>query len=360
MKVLAMYLPQYHSIPENDRWWGEGYTEWDAVKQAKPLYSKHYQPRIPANNNYYNLAQEDAKTWKWQAKLANKYGVYGFCIYQYWFLGKQLLEKPMEILLRHPEIPIRYTICWANETWTRTWYDLKNEILMKQEYGTEKDWKKHFQYLLPFFQDPRYIKIQNKPMLHIYHSYDIQRLKDMRALWDRLARENGFAGIYLVSGNTNGVLEKRKDLIDAYYNFEPGYSLKHQLGIAETVKYLGKTWARKQYNSLFHKEVLERTLDIRKIYQVNIRSSNSTKPVFPGTFPMWDNTPRRKHKGFVYTNASPRLFYKNLCQIKENLKEPLDFVYVNAWNEWGEGAYLEPDEINKYKFLQAIYNSNKK
>ena len=146
-----MYLPQYHEIEENNKWWEPGYTEWTAVKRAKLLDKAHKQPRVPLNDNYYDLSDETGSVWMWQANLAKEYGVYGFCIYHYWFKGKQLLEKPMEILLLHPEIDINYTICWANETWTKTWYGLETEILMKQEYGEQADWDKHFEYLCRFF-----------------------------------------------------------------------------------------------------------------------------------------------------------------------------------------------------------------
>ena len=142
MKILCMYLPQFHEVEENNRWWGAGYTEWTAVKRAKPIYRGHIQPKIPLNENYYDLSDVSARTWKWQSDLARQYGVHGFCVYHYWFKGKQLLQKPLEILLNHPEIDIRYCICWANESWTRTWYGLEKEMLAEQTYGKEKGWKK--------------------------------------------------------------------------------------------------------------------------------------------------------------------------------------------------------------------------
>lgn len=357
MKLLSLYLPQYHRIKENDKWWGEGYTEWSAVKSAKPYYKKHNQPRVPLNNNYYDLLNQGVETWEWQAKLAKQYGVYGFCIYHYWFLGKQLLEKPMEILLNNPEIDINYCICWANESWTKTWYGLETEVLMKQEYGNIEDWKKHFNYLLPFFNDPRYIKIKNKPMINIYRTFDIDKLDEMINVWNCLAIDNGFDGVYIVSGNTHSKLETRHELIDAYYNFEPGFSLKHKLNYLQSLSYYSKTAILQSINRIFNTQLLERKLDIKNIYKVNWKIDNNiNKPVFPGTLPMWDNTPRRKYKGFEYTNSSPKLFAENLKMIKQNLPKDseIDFVYVNAWNEWGEGAYLEPDEKYKYQYLEAI------
>jgi hypothetical protein len=358
MKILAMYLPQYHEIIENNMWWGEGYTEWNAVKSAKPLYRGHNQPRIPLDGNYYDLLNNSLETWLWQAELAKKYNVHGFCIYHYWFNGKQLLEKPAELLRENEEIDLKYCFCWANETWTKTWYGLENEILMKQEYGNEKSWEKHFEYLLPFFKDSRYIKIRNKPMFNIYHSYEIEKLDDMLNLWNKKAKENGFDGIFIVSGNTGANLELREDLVDAYYNFEPGYSLKHKIGASDKLKYYARTWTVQKINKIFNKELLERKVDIRSIYKVNTidKERLTNKPVYLGTLPMWDNTPRRSYKGLEYVNSSPQLFLENLKQIKKssNYNNEDYYVYLNAWNEWGEGCYIEPDEKYNYEFLEAI------
>jgi len=356
MKILCMYLPQFHEISENNNWWGKGYTEWSSVKKAKPLFKKHVQPKIPLNNNYYNLASEDAKTWAWQAKLAKEYGIYGFCIYHYWFKGKQLLEKPMEILLEHPEIDINYSICWANETWTRTWYSLEKEILISQEYGSENDWRDHFNYMLQFFKDKRYIKINNKPMLNIYRSSDIKDLKEMICCFNKLAIENGFDGIYVVASNNNGDLENRTEVIDAYYNFEPGYTLKHRLNVLQSFNYGIKIWLKQLRNKHINIKILERKIDARQIYKVIIDGSEtSSKKVFKGIFPMWDNTPRRGYKGLAYINTSPKLFYDALLTLQDQIKnDELDFLYINAWNEWGEGDYLEPDETYKYQYLEAI------
>jgi hypothetical protein len=351
-----MYLPQYHSIAENDEWWGEGYTEWTAVKRAQPLFNGHIQPKVPLDMNYYDLSDTSAKSWKWQAQIANKYDVYGFCVYHYWFKGHQLLQKPLEILLQHPEIDIRYTMCWANETWTRTWYGQKKDILMKQEYGVEEDWDAHFQYLLKFFKDDRYIKINNKPVLNIYRSSDIQDLGKMREFWDRLAKKNGFDGIYVIAANTHSDLETRDDIVDAYYDFEPGYTLKHKLNFFQTFFYASKVLLRRVLNNLFNLRLVEHMIDaqlINKMMKRNIRRSN--KPLFPGAFTMWDNTPRVSYRGTIYKNANPETFSNRLKEIHNTINnEELDFVFINAWNEWGEGCYLEPDSIHQYDYLEMI------
>ncbi|MRH41229.1 glycosyl transferase [Aquibacillus halophilus] len=356
MKILCMYLPQYHEIEENNEWWGEGYTEWTATKNAFPLFRGHEQPKVPLNENYYDLSDESADTWKWQAELAKRYNIYGFCVYHYWFKGKQLLQKPLEILLNNPQIDINYCICWANESWTRTWYGLEKEVLMKQEYGNRSDWKEHFIYLLKFFKDKRYIKVNNKPMLNIYRSSDINKLEEMLDFWNELAVENGFDGIYIVSANNNGELEKRENLIDAYYNFEPGYTLKHKLNMLQKLKYNINVLLRQETNRILKVKLLERIIDAKKINQMMLkRIENTTKPVFKGAYVMWDNTPRRSYKGLVYKNTSPDLLYETLIKIKSTLDDDdLNFVYLNAWNEWGEGCYLEPDKNNRYKNLEAV------
>lgn len=355
MKILAMYLPQYHRVKENDIWWGNDYTEWEAVKNAKPLFKGHKQPRVPLNDNYYDLSNENGDTWRWQADLAKKYGVYGFCIYHYWFgEGKQLLEKPMKILLSHPEININYCVCWANESWTRTWYGLESEILMEQKYGGIDEWENHFNYLLPFFKDSRYIKIDCKPVINLHRSSYIPNLDEMRKTWDNLAKINGFAGVYIIAANTGGELETRSDLVDAYYNFEPGYTLNHKIKPLERTIYGSSIFTKTLYNKLFSKKVIERVVDSKKIYKwMNRENIKYKKPVYKGTFPMWDNTPRRSYKGLYYKNSSPELFKKSLEVIKRKISNE-EFVFINAWNEWGEGCYLEPDNNNNYRYLESI------
>lgn len=356
MKVIAMYLPQYHTFPENDEWWGKDYTEWTAVKRGKPLFRGHIQPRIPLNNNYYNLVEDGVNTWKWQAETAKKYGVYGFAIYQYWFSSeKQLMNRPMEILLEHPEIDINYCICWANESFTRTWYGLENQVLMEQVYGDESDWRKHFEYNLHFFKDERYIKVDNKPLFQIYKSSDIENLRGMLDCFNKWAVEEGFSGIYVVSGKTAANQEARKELIDGYYYFEPGYTLKHGFSKTDKIQYDISVLVNTVLNRFRKDKKLERYISIKKIYKgITDRQYESNE--YPCIFPDWDNTPRRSYKGLVYKGASKECFYGALKKLVE--KNP-EFIYINAWNEWGEGAYLEPDEYRKYEFLEAVKECQK-
>lgn len=355
MKIMCMYLPQYHTFPENDEWWGKGYTEWTAVRRGRPLFKNHIQPRVPLDKRYYDLVNEGAETLRWQAEIAKQYGIYGFSIYQYWFGSKQLMNRPMEILLENPDIDIHYSVCWANESWTRTWYGLSNHVLMEQEYGNEEDWKRHFEYLLKFFNDERYIKINNRPLLQIYRSFDIKELKDMRACFDKWAVEAGYDGIYIMSGKTAGILDERSELIDGYYYFEPGYTLKHNLSFLQKFRYNAGVLTRSIINRLRpeEKKILERRIPSKWILEP-IKKREYKANEYPGLIPDWDNTPRRDYKGLVYTKTSPEQFGLALKALKEKKSGEDDFVFINAWNEWGEGAMLEPDEYRGYAYLEKI------
>ena len=227
MKVIALYLPQFHQIPENDRWWGEGFTEWVNVKNARPLYSGHYQPREPLNKNYYDL--NDIETIKWQCKIAREHGLYGFSFYHYWFNGHLLLQKPMEMLLANKEIDINYCICWANHNWTDGWKSTGNAVntLIAHDFDNEEDWVHHFDYMLQFFKDDRYIKENNKPLLTIYIPQIIGKLNKMLALWNDLAIANGFNGMTFLYQSAPAFLDKSWDRSKFKYGiqFNPDYAI---------------------------------------------------------------------------------------------------------------------------------------
>lgn len=367
MKIMCMYLPQFHSFPENDEWWGDGYTEWVAVKKGKPLYKGHVQPKEPIDGHYYDLKNEAVETFKRQAELAKEYGIYGFSMYQYYFNGKTLMEAPLEILLSHPEIDLKYNLCWANESWTRTWYGLENQVLMEQTYGEKEDWKRHFDYLLPFFKDERYIKVSNKPVYQIYKTFDIPCFKEIAECFNEWAKEAGFDGVYFISGKTAAGNEERreaKELIDAYYYFEPGYSLKYGISKLRMFKYnisVAINTLLNKYRGEDNKK-LERFINADWIYEA-ITSRDYAANEYPGLIPDWDNTPRRSHKGLVYKGTSPEKFEKALKALIEkksslNKDDESGFIYINAWNEWGEGAYLEPDKYRGYAYLEAVKRCN--
>ena len=400
MRPLALYLPQFHSFKENDGWWGKGYTEWTAVRGAKPLFDGHLQPRVPYDGDYYDLSDEGGERLRIQAEQAKEYGICGFVFYQYYFTGHKLMERPMEILLAHPEVDIKYCVCWANETWRRAWYDYNEEILLEQTYGGETEWKEHFDYLLKFFKDERYIKIGDKPMLCVYRPFEIAELRSMRDCFDRWAREAGYGGIYLVGGKS-GPGEDTRNICDAHYYFEPGYSLKHGLTGYQTFEYNMSTVFNRMGNVIrrtiaggYHtdnteslkkghgspdtirnsgsgniagtesaqepsyinqsimSDRLEHRVPIDWVYDAILRHEYKDNE-YPGIIARWDNTPRRGSKGLVYTGASAEKFKEVLCKLKQKIPEE-SFVFINAWNEWGEGAMLEPDKEEGYAYLEAI------
>lgn len=369
MKVIPVYLPQFHTIPENDEWWGKGFTEWVNVRNAQPLYEGHNQPRVPLNNNYYDLS--DLETLKWQCKLAKEYGIYGFCMYHYWFNGHLLLEKPMEMLLAHPEIDIKYCISWANGEWRDTWKSSNHsssKILIFDDFNNEQGWVDHFNYMLPFFKDPRYITENNKPLMVIYAPHIIIKLNKMLDLWTQMAIEAGFDGLTYIYQSASSSLDTSWDRSKFEYGVEmnPGYvtmkriqskrptsslrilkyvrEIKRRLGINRSLVPISKTKSIKQ-------------IDYDEVWQniLNLRPSESTKMI-PCAFTDWDNTPRHQLKGSAYNDVSTEKFKHYFALLLENAKKyyKSDKVFIFAWNEWAEGGYLEPDEHYKYGFLEAI------
>ena len=370
MKIITAYLPQFHTIPENDKWWGKGFTEWTNVKKAVPLYNGHNQPRVPYNNNYYNLLDNN-KTWHWQADLARKYGIYGFTIYHYWFNGKMLLEKPMENLLADKSININYCISWANEKWTNGWVSNENRILIEPDYSDKQDWVKHFYYLLPFFKDSRYIYMDGKPLVIIYVPYLMGKyLEPFIKCWRELAVKNGLKGLTLVFQNVrnyNDPLFNRK-LFDYGMEFQPDFarlyisdsSNKNKIKtIILNEMFVISSWLQKKWGIYIHKKRKPGDLDIfsyDEIWKKILSATPVNNTTIPGAFVDWDNTSRKGRSGSVADGASPQKFRKYLskqiCRTKEIYKS--EFVILFAWNEWAESGYLEPDEKNKFKMLEAV------
>lgn len=376
MKVIAFYLPQFHEIPENNEWWGEGFTEWTNVKSARPLFKGHQQPVVPLNNNYYNLLDND--TMKWQIELAKKYGVYGFCFYHYWFDGHMLLEKPMENMLKDKTLNMPYCICWANENWTNAWKANGNvKTLIQQTYGQEDEWKRHFEYLLPFFKDPNYILEDNKPLFVIYRPEIIPCLNEMLDCWNCLAKEQGFEGMTFAYQQLSFHLLENRDETRFKYNIEyqPGYARydiqKNQKDGLEKLLFEVKTSIRKSmftidkilgtnFSSRLTRNRLQ-TEDYDELCQQIINRKPDSDKAVPGMFVGWDNTPRRGKTGRVCLESTPEKFEKymkmQILNARDNYKKNMIFIF--AWNEWAEGGYLEPDELYKNRYLEAIYNSLK-
>ncbi len=351
MKLIAFYLPQFHEIEENNKWWGKGFTEWSNTRKAKPLFWGHNQPRVPYKG-YYDLS--DSSIMKEQMKLAKKYGMGGFCFYHYWFNGKKLLERPIEKLLEEKRIELPFCLSWANEPWTRTWDGEKGakEILMEQNYGDEKDWKKHFDYLLNYFIRDEYIKVDGKPVFLIYKAQQIPRCDDMITLWNKLANENGMKGIYFIYTSANGKI-CNIDGFNAEVDFEPfrtvtgTENLKHKISKNHLLKKFKFLKSKKLYPIINYIDVYEAMI---------CRKGKRNIKTYFGAFVDWDNTARRgKDPLLIIDNANPKNFeYYLEKQVLKSMSLKNELLFINAWNEWGEGTYLEPDKKYGYAYLRAI------
>ena len=355
MKIIAFYLPQFHTFKENDEWWGKGFTEWTNVKNAKPLFEGHNQPRIPLNKNYYDLS--DDKVMEWQAELAKEYGIYGFCYYHYWFDGKILMKKPMESMLNNPNITLPFCICWANEDWTRAWADKSREVLISQTYGDKKEWQRHYEYLKQFFADSRYIHVNNKPIFVIYRPEIIPCLKDMLEEWNELAKKDGFAGICYIYQfkNYNHMKSSTGYLFDYGIEYQPIFSRwEYKKSISFIKQYLRNYVSDKLGIESRKENVI--CLDYDKEWQRILKTKPRDNKMIPGAFVDWDNTPRHKNRGMIYMGTTPEKFEKYLSQQIKRAKDVYkkDMIFLFAWNEWGEGGYLEPDEHYQYRMLEAV------
>lgn len=350
MKKFAYYLPQFHEIPENNKWWGQGFTEWKNVKRATPLYENHVQPKHPLDNNYYCLDNLD--TLIWQAKVANNYSVDGMIFYHYYFRGKKLLEKPVEMLLNKKNVPMKFFFCWANHSWYRSW-DGSKELLIEQSYGEKKDWEEHFQYLLPFFKDLRYEKRDNKPLFMIFKS-DFREKNEYLEYLNKRCLENGLNGLCAIE-----ILEKPN--LKSIENFSANVSnctcfihLREPASSLNLMRNDPKYFFRRLGNKIgkYLREYGVKYIEIvngNELYQYLINTKINCDNLIRGVCFEWDNTPRHGYRGYVITPPSKEKFMKYMDTIKDS-----EYVFINAWNEWCEGMMLEPTEENGYKYLEWI------
>ena len=359
MKIIAFYLPQFHPIKENNEWWGEGFTEWTNVRTSKPTFKGQYMPRVPLNNNYYSLL--DVETLKWQAKLAKKYGIYGFAYYHYWFEEGILLEKPAEIMLQHPEVDIPFCFSWANHTWKRNWANKSDEILRKQTYGNEKEWKRHFEYLLPFFKDKRYIKENGKPMMIMYNPLGVKEFPKMMEKWQKWAKEAGLPGIFFLHQQN----EFDHDKEEGGNLYDGGIEFQSNAAVIDFQSKSIKFQFERILNRIADKFPLLRCksttmhYDYDDIWQKIIDMQPRSSTWYPGAFIDFDNTPRRKNRGQLFIGVTPEKFQyyltKQIKHARDDYKK--DYLFFFAWNEWGESGYLEPDEKYGYTMLEAVKKS---
>ena len=379
-RIIAFYLPQFHPIPENDSWWGPGFTEWTNVAKAKPLFRGHIQPKIPADLGFYDLRLPETR--EQQAKLAREAGIEGFCYYHYWFgNGKQLLERPFNEVLESGKPDFPFCLCWANHDWTnKTWTKqnglAKNDMVIKMEYSMD-DHMQHFMSLLPAFKDKRYITVDGKPLFLIYNAVAFPQVKEYIALWQQLAKENGLPGIYFVGG-TQSTFSFR--LNDEGKRVASIPNLKSSAEVFQSVLDMGfdavNSFGKRRGEMLEEgrfKNVLRVALqrlgipmnkkyDYLKTVSGYFAPEDSWENVFPTILPQWDRSPRVGSADGVYVNATPENFRKHVQQALDIVKDKQEehrIILMKSWNEWGEGNYVEPDIIYGHGFLDALADTVK-
>lgn len=357
-KIIAFYLPQYHPIPENDLWWGKGFTEWTNVGRAKPLFKGHYQPRIPKDLGYYDLRLPEIR--EEQACLAKEAGIYGFCYWHYWFgNGKQLLERPFKEVVTTGKPDFPFCLGWANESWkAKVWNSAetkRDKVLIKQDYLGYDDNEKHFFSLLNAFRDKRYIRVDNKPVFLIYKPDDFQKMKEFILQWNNLAKKSNLSdGFYFVAHASSFSDYQR------YINY--GFNSVTVNPMSRLISELNKKpivikKINKLLNKLFNKRKLKIIEYKKALKYFIVENEDRLENVIPMIIPNWDHSPRSGNRGYILHNSSPKLFELNLLNALECVKNKPDdvkIIFLKSWNEWAEGNYVEPDYKYGHGFLDVI------
>lgn len=347
-RIIALYLPQFHPIPENDGWWGKGFTEWRNVGKTKPLFRGHYQPRVPADLGYYDLRVSEVR--ESQAEMAEKYGIEGFCYWHYWFgNGKRLLERPFQEVLLSGKPDYPFCLAWANESWKGFFHGVNGrETLIEQQYPSEEDYKEHFYSLLPAFKDSRYIRVDGKPLFMIYSPLALPDAQAFIRLWQKLAVENGISGIHFV-GQTYS--EENIDKI-----IKQGYDAVNIVRMFDYLNYR-TLWGR--FLTLSRNKYLgaPRIVSYKEAKRSFVGKEECSPNVYPTIIPNWDHTPRTGRNGLVFHNSTPELFSEHLQDIKEVLEHKQEkdrIVFIKSWNEWAEGNHMEPDLKYGFSYLEKL------
>jgi hypothetical protein len=340
VRAIAMYLPQFHRVPENDRWWGEGFTEWTNVRRARPMFTGHEQPHVPHPDlGYYDLSDETVL--ERQAALARRHGIHGFCFYHYWFAGRRILEKPVERMLAggRPDLP--FCLCWANENWTRRWDGLDQEILLEQRHTPEND-ERFLEELLPALHDRRYIRVEGRPLLAVYRPGLLADVRGAADRWRRIAERSGLPGLFLAAVHSFDRADPRGLGFDAAIQFPP-----LQIPALNVASGRRPGLAR---------DFTGAVLDYAAAMRHSLARELPEYPLFRGVMPGWDNTPRRLERATIWADASPERYGQWLSATVERMRreQPPErqLVFINAWNEWGEGAHLEPDLRHGHRYLE--------
>ncbi len=356
VRAIALYLPQFHPIPENDAWWGKGFTEWTNTAKATPLFRGHYQPHIPADLGFYDLRVPETRVA--QSILAKAAGIEGFCYYHYWFAGRRILERPFNDLISSGTPNYPFCLCWANETWSGIWHGTPNKVLIEQTYPGEDDHRSHFSALLPAFRDSRYIRVEGKPVFVIYKPERLPDSTETTALWQKMALDAGLPGLYFVGmGHIAG-----------WNPLENGFNAKVLMPLFEPRPWISRrkplSWLKNKINKW---QGLPTLYDYDKIIsayesrlQHEIDSCGARYCIYPCVINNWDNTPRSGKNGVVLVDANPDRYREHLDAVintvsKTNHNKPL--VFLKSWNEWAEGNHLEPDLRDGHAWLEAVRNA---
>lgn len=371
-RVIAFYLPQYHPIPENDEWWGKGFTEWTNVAKARPLFRGHYQPHLPADLGFYDLRMPEVRAA--QARLAREAGVEGFCYWHYWFGGgKRLLERPFQEVVASGQPDFPFCLGWANhdwsnKTWTRQSALSKERILMEQTYS-EEDYVRHFHALLDAFRDKRYLTVDGKPLFMVFEPLLLPDAAKFISIWRKLARKNGLAGIHFVGTRSNvsyrdaegkpqfPKLDEARRLYQGILDM--GFDAVNSRGITRAevaVKGRMAQFLRRTWNRYFDVAWIDRYRYDKIIRQLFVAEDRWEK-VYPTLVPNWDRSPRCGRKAAIYTNCTPQHFERAVGMAMDLIREkPFEhrILFVQSWNEWGEGNHLEPDLKYGHGYLEAL------
>lgn len=369
LRSIAFYLPQYHPIPENDEWWGKGFTEWTNVTKAKPIFRDHYQPHLPADLGYYDLRLPEVR--QAQAELAKEYGIGGFCYYHYWFSGKRLLERPFNEVLASGKPDFPFCLCWANESWSRRWDGQETQVLTKQTYDGVSDTKNHIHWLIKAFKDPRYIRINDKPLFLIYRAKEIPELERMIVIWREEAEKAGLTGLYLCSVDSSWARNWNPTPygFEASVEFQPAFTLiPEKFWIdpqkeEQKVNLFSKIQNKIQQKLFLNTHQVERPKHKIISYDVFVRQMLKRKydsyKMFRCVTPGFDNTSRRVNLPIsMLQQSNPEDFGFWLREVvkwtETNMEGEEQIVFINAWNEWAEGNHLEPDQKFGCAFLEQV------
>ncbi len=345
-RMIALYLPQFHPVPENDTWWGKGFTEWTNTAKAKPLFPGHYQPHVPADLGFYDLRVPEVRDA--QAEMARNAGIEGFCYYHYWFAGRRILEKPFQEVLSSGKPDFPFCLCWANETWSGIWHGEPKRVLIEQTYPGDEDHRAHFETLLPAFRDKRYIRVDGKPIFLLYQPEKLPAPRETLALWQTMAQAAGLPGLHIVGMSAKA----------AWNPHESGFDAKVMLPLVSGRPWISRRqplkWLRQQWDIRRGRPVM---YQYDRLMDAQVQPNDLPPSSYPCLVHAWDNSPRSGRNGVVFLGTHPKRFQPRVRQALAAVQSrPAEhrLVFFKAWNEWAEGNHLEPDLKYGHEYLDVI------